>query len=110
MKINLYTIYDSQAQRAINPFPRDNDNVAKRDFANSLVDPASPFSRNPSDYTLYYVGEWDDETMIIAPLTEPTRIINGKDTLLNKQMQEVDPINFSNNLDGFNTKIKPQAD
>lgn len=89
MKIQIYTIYDAQAKRAIQPIARDNDDVAKRDFVTMVANPQTPFGQNPRDYTLYHCGEWDDENMLFTEGLPATRLMNGWEalTIANQQAQ-----------------------
>ena len=106
MKINMYTIYDSQAKRAIQPFARDNDDVAMRDFTDGVHAADSPFNKHSQDYTLYHCGEWDDETMTFTPITEATRILNGADA---KRKRQIDLEKIAD-LEAQINKINGQAD
>lgn len=111
MKLNLYTVFDSQAQRAVVPFVRDNDDVAKRDFISIINNPETPFGKHPEDYFLYYVGEWNDESMNASSFGEPTRIMTGVDAL-KKQKQDLDAIaSLQAQIDKIKTNgIAPQAE
>ena len=82
MIVKLYTIRDVQADRAIQPILRENEGIAVRDFEQMMHD-TSPFNNNPDDYVLYYIGEWNDETMHIVP-SDPTRIIDGLSAFRNR--------------------------
>lgn len=64
MKTNIYTIWDVKAQRAIQPMMRDNHAVAMRDFVQSCTQEESPFFKNAEDYVLYWIGTWNDKTMV----------------------------------------------
>ena len=76
MNLKIYAIRDIQANRAITPIFRENDNVAIRDFCRAIQQ--EPFNQAPEDYTLYRIGEWDDETMILVE-RENFRIMNGSE-------------------------------
>lgn len=82
----IYTVYDIQAKRAIQPLIRENDQIAARDFE-QLVATQKPFNNNPDDYVLYRIGQWDDETMYIEP-TDPKRIYTGLEALSNWQHRQ----------------------
>lgn len=47
-----------------------NDEVAKRAFMNAASDPASMLSKNPSDYELWFIGEFDESTGRFCDLPE----------------------------------------
>lgn len=82
MKMQAYCIQDKQAKRAMQPFFRENDDIAVRDFRQSINQPESPFYDNPDDYTLLWIGEWDDKTLIFNEgrsdvETAPHRLLDG---------------------------------
>lgn len=64
MKQQQISVYDSKAKCFITPFFMQNTEVAKRLFQQAINDPAHNISKNPSDYTLFHVGEFDDDTGI----------------------------------------------
>jgi hypothetical protein len=84
MKLQIYTIRDLQANRAMAPLFRENDAIARRDFTNMVnaePGPNNPFALNPEDYTLYHIGEWDDEITANSFFSEPIRLLNGKEAI-----------------------------
>jgi hypothetical protein len=60
VKLNVYSVFDEKAGAYLQPFFMQNDNVALRAISNCLADPQHNFALNPSDYTLFLIGEWDD--------------------------------------------------
>lgn len=115
MKIQIYTIYDTQARRAIQPIGRDNDDVAKRDFVTMCADPKTPFGAHPQDYALFHCGEWDDQTMAFQPDIAPSRIMTGDDALRTAMQQANanaigDILRQAQTADESNGVIKPQAE
>lgn len=57
----LYSVYDSVAQVWGKPFPMKNKGEAIRGFAQACSDPQTSLYQNPEDYTLFEIGEWDDD-------------------------------------------------
>ena len=97
MKLKIYVIRDIQANRSLAPMYRDNDKIAQRDFTNMInadPTPQNPFAMNPEDFTLYRIGEWDDETDQITG-RDRYRIINGKEALVRqtKLQDQIDELN-----------------
>lgn len=68
---NIYTVFDAKAQTYMTPFFVPNDQVAKRALVNLLTDPTHQFSKNPEDFSLYHIGEYDDAS---AALHVPQQI------------------------------------
>ena len=59
-KVQMYVIYDKVGQMVAGwPYKAMNDGEALRTFKNILEDPNSTLSRNPHDFTLLHVGEFD---------------------------------------------------
>ena len=59
MKNNIYTILDEKAKAYTTPFFLPNDAVAIRAFTNMVNDDSSDFGRNPHDFTMYKIAEFD---------------------------------------------------
>lgn len=71
--MNVYSIYDGQAQYFLPPFNAETDGVAKRNFIVSLGD-SFPFR---ADFILYRIGHFDsDEGLLIGEPT-PAVVMNG---------------------------------
>ena len=62
MIMKIYSIYDEKAKAYLPPFFLNNDEVAMRAVENCLDTPDHQFAKHPQDYTLYYIGEWDDNS------------------------------------------------
>lgn len=61
MKHQIFTVYDSKAEVYTLPFFLSNQQMAQRTFKNWINDPQHTFGRNPEDYTLFHIGEYDDD-------------------------------------------------
>jgi len=51
------------------PFTSANTLTATRDFAHACADPNSQLFKNPEDFQLYLVGEFDDDTGVLTGKT-----------------------------------------
>lgn len=65
MKTKLFCVYDSKAECYGTPFFMPTRGMAERAFGNLVNDPQSSIHRNPEDFTLYEVGEFDDSTGVV---------------------------------------------
>lgn len=65
MKVGIFAIYDSQVCAYLNPFVTSHPSLAKRSFQAVANDPSSQICHHPQDFTLFEVGEWDDETGVV---------------------------------------------
>lgn len=68
---NIYSVFDKKAQLFCAPFCSINDDTATRDFSYAANDPTSDIGRYSIDYSLYFLGVFDDEKGYIS--TEGTR-------------------------------------
>lgn len=62
MKLNIYALFDSKALAFQRPFFVQTDGVAKRAIFESAQDRNSELHKYPTDYALFYIGEYDDQT------------------------------------------------
>lgn len=75
MKLAIYSIHDSAANAYTQPFFMHNDGLAIRAFqdnVNSTED--NNIKKHPEQFTLFKLGEYDDNSGIIKPLPSPTHI------------------------------------
>lgn len=62
MKLQAYVVYDRAASVYSQPMFVLNEAVMLRIIKNCLNNPEHNYSLNPDDYTLYSIGEFDDNT------------------------------------------------
>lgn len=67
--LKIYTVFDQVAAAYLKPFTLPSDALAIRAFTDAVNTPDHPFNKHPADYTLFYVGEFDETTAIITPET-----------------------------------------
>lgn len=58
----LCSVYDLRAKVFCAPFSSINEDTAKRDFGIASRDVSTSINKFPSDYQLFVVGSFDDET------------------------------------------------
>lgn len=68
MKTKIFSVFDSKAKAWLPPFFVTNDQVALRIFTDCANSDQHQFGANPSDYTLFRIGEFDDEDAKIEPI------------------------------------------
>ncbi|WNK13662.1 MAG: nonstructural protein [Microvirus sp.] len=73
----MCSIYDVKANMYHFPFAASNREVAKRQFAATVSDPASMLSKFPADFILQVVGEYDDSSASIQPYEAVDNLCNG---------------------------------
>lgn len=60
--MNVYSLYDKKLARYLTPFYSENDMTAHREMVTLLQNKEHPITIHAEDYTLFHVGEFDDET------------------------------------------------
>lgn len=59
--LKVFSVYDCKAEGYLPPIFFPTDAAAVRAFASAVQSPEHDFARFPEDYTLFCVGEWNDE-------------------------------------------------
>ena len=67
MKVGLYCVLDQCSGVYDGPVPAHNDQVAMRNFTAMVQNVESPIGKNPSDFSLWKVGTWNDGTAEVEP-------------------------------------------
>lgn len=68
MLTNLYVIFDAKAQMYNKPFTMINDQVALRAAHDLVNDKSTECAKNPHDFAMFHIGNYDDTTAEIKPL------------------------------------------
>lgn len=58
--MKVYTIYDNKAEIYFQPFCFATHGASLRAFKENVNDGKSTIWKHPADFTLFYVGNWDD--------------------------------------------------
>jgi len=67
MKTNVYSLFDVKAAVYGTPFFMQNDSMALRSFSDLVNDRNTMVFNHPEDFTLFGIGEFDDQSCIIEP-------------------------------------------
>lgn len=62
MILQICAAYDSKARAFIQPFYAAHADVAVRAFRAAANQPGHQVCDNPEDFTLFHLGQWDDQT------------------------------------------------
>lgn len=81
MKFMMCSIYDAAVGTYSPPFFARAMGIAFRDFRHALVDPKSSMSKAPSDFSLFVLGEFDDESCKLMLLDAPRRAMTGPEAV-----------------------------
>jgi hypothetical protein len=74
MTINLFTVYDAAAARYLEPFHAPTIEYAIRQFRSSVEQEGHMFAKYPEDYTLFHIGEYNQETGLLTPNAAPVSL------------------------------------
>lgn len=77
MRHQAFSVYDSAAAAYLPPFYVPRLEVAVRIFTESANDRTHQFYKYPGDYTLFCVGEFDDNSGLLHPLPKPEKITSA---------------------------------
>lgn len=72
----IFTVYDEKAQAYLPPFYFHQEAQARRVFTDTINSKDHQFGNHPADYTLFHIGEFDDNTAQIEPIV-PVSLGNG---------------------------------
>lgn len=77
MKLELYAVHDKAVNAFMQPFFCRARGEAFRSFIAACNDEKGPFVNHLPDYNLYYIGEFDDQSGILYPLSAPDRLLSA---------------------------------
>lgn len=73
----IFTIYDSKAKAFLPPFFLPEQGMATRAFADCISSDEHQFGKHPSDFDLFYIGEFDDNAGKLHPFEVRESLGNG---------------------------------
>lgn len=71
MKYKVFSVFDSKAEVFHQPMFMRAVGEAVRAFQDEANKSSSAICQHASDYTLFEIGEWDDDKGLLTPLTTP---------------------------------------
>lgn len=75
--MRLYSLFDRCHGQHGAPYQAPNDALAVRLFEEAAMDSASLFSKFPDDFTIFYVGDFDENTAQFQPANPPVYVQRG---------------------------------
>lgn len=67
MVVKMYSLLDGKGKVYSKPFYANNDGEALRSFAEAVNNKDLVCGKYPEDFSLFRVGEWDDNTGMLSP-------------------------------------------
>lgn len=74
---SMFSVYDKKASVYCTPFVSHSEATAVRDFRQAVNDPASSVSSYASDFDLYELGTWHEDSGEIDQHQMPKFVVNG---------------------------------
>lgn len=68
MILKIFTVFDCKAESYLPPFHAGSTGLALRSFADAVNRSDHFFNKHPSDYTLFEIGEFDDQSALYTML------------------------------------------
>lgn len=75
-RMKIYAIYDSCAEVYQTPIFFMNQRMAERAFTQAVNQTDHPFNNSPGDFSMWFLGEWDDDTAELMPIV-PKQVLTG---------------------------------
>ncbi len=69
MKLMVFSIHDAAAEAYLPPMFFPTKGMAIRTFADAVNEEGSQFGRHAADYTLFYIGLFDESMGMMEPMT-----------------------------------------
>ncbi len=79
MESNLYVVYDEKIERYSGLHVAQTHGQAMRGFADACQDQQIRFSKHPQDYSLYFIGTYNDENGEVISKLPPTFIARASE-------------------------------
>lgn len=74
MKLKAYAIWDEKASCYLQPAFHPTKGLAIREFTDIVKNPGNPINKYPGDFTLFEIGEYDNENAKLLPHPAPISI------------------------------------
>lgn len=82
MRMEIFTVYDTAAGAYLPPMFLRSKGEAVRSFTDAVNASDHQFHRHASDYVLYHLGHWQDDTAaFVEEPHAPVRMLTGLDVL-----------------------------
>lgn len=84
MTFKVFALRDTKSKTYAPPFYMQSTGAAVRAFADLVNDPQSFPSKHPSDFILFEIGKWEDDTGHFENYKEPTHLGVGSEYKIGK--------------------------
>ena len=77
----IFSVYDEKAETYSLPLTHSSVQVAIRSFTAAVKNPQSFIHQFPSDYALYHIGSFDEDTSEIKSFSQPRFIVRASEIM-----------------------------
>lgn len=78
MILKMYVVHDAAIKAFTSPHFARSHGEAERSFKAAVNDEKSGhLAKSPDQFTLFYTGDYDDETGLVSPLDTPHSVVSG---------------------------------
>ena len=77
--MKLYAVYDAAANAFMPPLAFRAHTEAVRSFKHACVDPEHMFNKSLVDYSLWYIGEYNEASASLTLITPPECLAKGEE-------------------------------
>lgn len=81
MILKAYSVYDGAVKAFNPPFYCRAEGEARRNFIQAVTDSRSDISKHVDDYSLFWVGEFNDSDGMLVPILTPSKVLTGLEAL-----------------------------
>lgn len=81
MILKVFSVFDSAVGAYMQPMFLHSRGQAIRSFNDAILDPSTNAGKHPDDFTLFYLGEFDDQTGKFSNLNTPESLGVGSEFL-----------------------------
>lgn len=74
MIVKVLAVFDNKIGTFAQPFFSQTLSSGKRSFADAAADPSTLLNKHPEDFTLFLLGDFDDSTGFLDPLSAPENL------------------------------------
>ncbi|QCQ84863.1 nonstructural protein [Blackfly microvirus SF02] len=91
MKMQVFSIFDKAVSAYLPPFYTRSKGEAVRSFSEAANDPSSQFNKHMLDYSLMFMGEWDDNSGEFTGV-QPVRVLSAHEVIEEKSEDVLSPL------------------
>jgi len=93
MILVMLALFDSAAEAYLRPFFSPSRGEAVRSFGDLIADKSHPVGQHPADYSLFVLGEFNQQTGVLTVYPAPLSLGNGLDFAVKDRVMKLEASN-----------------